>query len=63
MPLYSDTAAVARTIEALDFDAKRFKLMDEVVESGERIVITRYGSPAPILSPYREIPKGRFGRD
>ena len=52
-----------RTIEASEFKAKCLKLMDEVAESGEEIVITKNGSPTARLVPYRERPKTLFGID
>ena len=52
-----------RTIKASEFKAKCLKLMDEVAESGEEIVITKHGRPISRLAPYREKPKSWFGRD
>ena len=51
-----------RTIKASEFKAKCLKLMDEVAESGEEIVITKHGRPVSRLTPYREKPKTLFGR-
>ncbi len=51
-----------RTIKASEFKAKCLKLMDEVAESGEEIVITKHGRPVSRLMPYREKPKSLFGR-
>ena len=51
-----------RTIKASEFKAKCLKLMDEVAESGEEIVITKHGRPVSRLTPYREEPKTLFGR-
>lgn len=52
-----------RTIKASEFKAKCLKLMDEVAESGEEIVITKNGRPVSRLLPYREKPRSPFGRD
>ena len=52
-----------RTIKASEFKAKCLKLMDEVAESGEEIVITKNGRPVSRLAPYREPVKSWFGRD
>ena len=52
-----------RTIKASEFKAKCLKLMDEVAENGEEIVITKNGSPTARLVPYRERPKTLFGID
>ncbi|MCY4631909.1 MAG: type II toxin-antitoxin system prevent-host-death family antitoxin [bacterium] len=52
-----------RTIKASEFKARCLKLMDEVVESGEEIIITKNGRPISRLAPYRERPKSLFGID
>ena len=52
-----------RTIKASEFKAKCLRLMDEVAEKGEEIVITKNGSPTARLVPYRERPKDWFGAD
>ena len=46
-----------RTIKASEFKAKCLKLMDEVAESGEEIVITKNGRPVSRLVPFRERPR------
>ena len=53
----------ARTIEASEFKAKCLKLMDEVAESGEEIVITKNGRPVLRLTPYRGKSEMTFGRN
>jgi len=53
----------SRTIKASEFKAKCLKLMDEVAESGEEIVITKNGRSVARLVPYREKPKTLFGID
>ena len=50
-------------VKASEFKAKCLKLMDEVAESGEEIVITKNGRPVSRLTPYREPFKSWFGRD
>ena len=40
-----------RTIKASEFKAKCLKLMDEVAESGEPLVITKNGRPLAKLAP------------
>ena len=52
-----------RTIKASEFKAKCLQLMDEVAESGEEIIITKYGRPVSKLIPYKERPKSFFGAD
>ncbi len=50
-----------RTIKASEFKARCLKLMDEVAESGEPIVITKNGRPVSRLVPEREKPATLFG--
>ncbi|CAI8043726.1 Antitoxin VapB22 [Geodia barretti] len=52
-----------KTIKASEFKAKCLKLMDEVAESGEEIVITKNGRPTARLVAYVERPKTLFGID
>ena len=63
MPTESKQATGARTITASEFKAKCMELLDEVVESGEEIVITKNGHPVSRLVPYREQSSGFIGRD
>ena len=64
MKTQNSPAAGARTIKASEFKAKCLKLMDEVAESGEEIVITKNGRPISRLAPYRKKSPGLFfGRD
>ena len=46
-----------RIIKASEFKAKCLKLMDEVAENGEEIVITKNGKPVAKLTAFRERPK------
>ena len=59
----SKAAGGPKTIKASEFKAKCLKLMDEVAESGEEIVITKNGRPVSRLTPYRKKPKTLFGID
>ena len=52
-----------RTIKASEFKATCLKLMDEVAESGEEIVITKNGKPVAKLTAFHERPKTLFGID
>ena len=52
-----------RTMKASEFKAKCLKLMDEVAESGEEVIITKNGRPVSRLAPYRAKPQAPFGRD
>ena len=56
-------AGRARTIKASEFKARCLKLMDEVAESGEEIVITKNGLPISRLTPYRGKSQMVFGRN
>lgn len=58
----NNAPAGARTIKASELKAKRLKLMDEVAESGEEVIITKNGRPISRLAPYRTKPKTPFGR-
>ena len=53
----------ARVIKASEFKAKCLKLMDQVAETGEEIVVTKNGRPVSRLVPYRTKPSTFFGRD
>ena len=63
MATENQKAAGLRIVKASEFKAKCLKLMDEVAESGEELVITKNGRPVSRLVPYRTKPKAPFGRD
>ncbi len=50
-----------KTIKAGEFKAKCLKLMDEVAETGQSIVITKNGAPVARLAPVIRKPKTLFG--
>ncbi len=50
-----------RRMKASEFKAKCLKLMDEVAETGEPIIITKNGQPVAQLVPYRRKPDTLFG--
>ena len=52
-----------RTIKASEFKAKCLKLMDEVANTGEELVITKNNRPVARLVPYRSKPPTLFGID
>ena len=56
-------AAGARTMKASEFKAKCLRLMDEVAETGEEIVITKRGRPVARLRPLWRTREAPFGRD
>ncbi len=55
--------AGVRTMKASEFKAKCLKLMDEVAETGEEIVITKNRRPVAKLTPLRRRRGAPFGRD
>ncbi len=55
--------AEVRTMKASEFKAKCLKLMDEVAETGEEIVITKNRRPVAKLTPLRRRRGAPFGRD
>ena len=63
MAIDRNEAAHKRVVKASEFKAKCLKLMDEVAESGEEIVITKNGRPVSRLLPYYQRAKTLFGRD
>lgn len=69
MPLMTNPEPVpaarngARVIVASEFRARCLKLMDEVAETGEEIVITKNGRPISRLTPYRKKAATPFGAD
>lgn len=50
-----------QTLKASEFKARCLKLMDEVQETGEEIVITKNGRPVSKLVPYRVRAATLFG--
>ncbi len=50
-----------QTVSETEFQSKCLKLIDEVNESGEELVITKDGKPVSVLIPYREKRKTLFG--
>ncbi|MFC1688701.1 type II toxin-antitoxin system Phd/YefM family antitoxin [Pseudomonadota bacterium] len=50
-----------QTLKASEFKARCLKLMDEVQETGEEIVITKNGRPVSKLVPYRVRATTLFG--
>ena len=50
-----------RTIKASEFKAKCLKIMDEVAETGEPVVITKNGIPISQLIPVKRKPEALFG--
>ena len=64
MKTSNDNAMVdTKSIEASEFKTACLKLMDEIAETGEEIVITRNGRPVSRLVPYWEKPKTLWGID
>ena len=63
MTMKDGMATGVRIIKASEFKAKCLKLMDEVAESGQEIIITKNGRPVSRLAPYRKRPRTFFGAD
>ena len=63
MTMEDSLATGVRTMKASEFKAKCLKLMDEVAESGQEIIITKNGRPVSRLAPYRKRPATFFGAD
>ncbi|MXZ45994.1 MAG: type II toxin-antitoxin system Phd/YefM family antitoxin [Chloroflexi bacterium] len=66
MPGLSDLRGVYTTgqiIKASEFKARCLKLMDEVAETGEEIVITKNGEPIAKLIAYQQPRKAPWGAD
>ncbi len=50
-----------KTVKASEFKAKCLKLMDQVAETGETLVITKNGRPVAELRPIKKRVKTLFG--
>ena len=61
MPADPAERTPVRTIKASEFKAKCLHLMDEVAETGEEIIITKYGRPVSRLAPYRQRAESLLG--
>ena len=59
----NDDSLDAPTIMASEFKAKCLKLMDEVAETGQELIISKNGRRMARLVPYRKKPKSLFGMD
>jgi len=57
-----DGGSTMRTMKASEFKAKCLKVMDEVAETGEPVVVTKNGDPVSRVEAYRERPGTLFGR-
>ncbi len=52
-----------QTYKASEFKAKCLKIMDEIAESGEVVVVTKRGVPVVEVGPIIKRPKSIFGVD
>lgn len=50
-------------ISATQFKAKCLRLMDEVAQSGEPLIITKHGKPIVTVAAAKRAPKPLFGAD
>ncbi|HET7229455.1 MAG TPA: type II toxin-antitoxin system Phd/YefM family antitoxin [Longimicrobium sp.] len=48
-------------VTAADFKTHCLRLIDEVMQSRNQVVVTRYGKPVAMLVPYSEAPVFLFG--
>lgn len=52
---------MVRTIKASEFKAKCLALLDEVGETGDRLVITKKGKPVADIVPHKQKKRGLLG--
>jgi len=50
-----------KTMKASEFKAKCLRVMSEIAETGEPVVVTKNGKPVSRVEPYRRLPKTLFG--
>lgn len=50
-----------KTITASEFKAKCLRIIDEVAETGESVLVTKNGKPIAELVTAKQRPKGIFG--
>ena len=56
------STSTPRTIKASEFKATCLKLMDEVAETGEEIIITKNGKPVAKLTPHQKERQTLYGK-
>ncbi len=59
----TDKSVGVNMIKASEFKAKCLKLMDDVANTGEELIISKNGRPVVRLAPYRNKPASLFGID
>ena len=59
----TDKTGGMHTIKASEFKAKCLKLMDEVANTGEGLIVSKNGKPVVSIVPYRNKPTSLFGID
>ena len=57
----SQSDAAVRTVSASEFQDRCLSLIDEVVQTGDELIITQDGRPISRVSPYRTRRDGWFG--
>jgi prevent-host-death family protein len=50
-----------KQIKASEFKAKCLRLLDEVAETGEVLIVTKNGKPVAEIGPVKKRPKTLFG--
>ncbi|HEX8829816.1 MAG TPA: type II toxin-antitoxin system Phd/YefM family antitoxin [Longimicrobium sp.] len=61
VPYGSAPEPTQQWVTAADFKTHCLRLIDEVMQSRNEVVVTRYGKPVAMLVPYSEAPVFLFG--
>lgn len=59
----SQSEAEVRTVSASEFEDRCLSLIDEVVQTGDELIITQDGRPISRVTPYRPTRANWFGAD
>lgn len=59
----SQSDADVRTVSASEFEDRCLSLIDEVVQTGDELIITQDGRPISRVTPYRPTRANWFGAD
>jgi len=52
---------MSRTVKAAEFKARCLSLLDEVLRTGERLVVTKNGKPVADVAPHRPPQRSLIG--
>ncbi len=61
VPYGAAPSAAQQWVTAADFKTHCLRLIDEVMQSRNEVVVTRYGKPVAMLVPFVEAPVFLFG--